>query len=419
MKQFLLLVSLSGLGVFLAACGGSNSAEEVTKKPTVAVKLGVAEGASVDLILSAPATIFPREQANITSQLTGLIRELKVRKGDSVAAGAVLVVLENRDLSSQRDEVQAALADAQANLEKTQKGTLPTDLERARGQVATTRAILNQAQTLYDRRKSLFDQGAIPNRDLLVSETELSTARTNAEVAARSLQLLEQQLQGQDIRIAQSRVAQAESRLAAVSAQLRYTELRAPFAGVITEQFQYAGDLGQPSAPIFTLVDLSVVSARSQVPEQEAARVRTGQGCRFAGGESESPASGRVSVISRAVDTQRRTVEVWCEIAKPPASLRAGAFGSVTFETGQLQDTVLVPVTALQLEEGTRKGIVLVVDDSNIARRREVVVGELVGEKRVVSTGLKSGERIVIEGGYELPDGTPVLTGKRPGGQSQ
>ncbi|MBI2685559.1 MAG: efflux RND transporter periplasmic adaptor subunit [Acidobacteria bacterium] len=402
------LISFLVPAVLLTSCANRKE-DEAPRKPVVAVKTALAEGSSVELNLKAPATIFPREQANITPRLTGVIRSLKVRKGDFVRADALLVTIENRDLASQREEAQAMLADAQANLEKTRKGTLPTDVERARGQVETTRAILNQAQKLYDRRKSLFEQGAIPNRDLLVSETELSTAKTNFDVASRSLQLLTQQSQGQDIRIAEARVEQARSRLAAVAAQLRYAELHAPFSGVITEQFQYVGDLGQPSSPIFTLVDLAVVSARAQVPEADAARVKPGQNCRFLSGENEAAAiAGRVSVINRAVDTQRRTVEIWCEIAQPPSSLRAGTFGSVAFQTGRLQETVLVPLTALQLEEGTRKGIVLVVDAAHRAHRREVEVGGTVGEKRVVLSGLKAGERIVIEGGYELPGGTQV-----------
>ncbi len=405
--------------LFLAACGGGGQKEEgAAKKPVVDVKTAKAEGATVELTLRAPATIFPREQANITPRLTGVIRELKARKGDSVAAGILLAAIDNRDLTAQRQEAQAMVSDAQANLEKTRKGTLPADMERAKGQVDTTRAMLNQAQKIYDRRKSLFEQGAIPNRDLLVSETDLSTARTNFAVAERSLQLLEQQSQGQDIRIAESRVEQARSRLASVAAQVQFSELRAPFTGVITEQFQYAGDLGQPSSPIFTLVDLSLVTARAQVPEAGAARVQMGQACSFVSGEGEgegaAKATGRVSVINRSVDAQRRTVEVWCEIAKPPSALRAGAFGSVSFQTGRMQDTVLVPVSALQLDEGARKGIVLVIDEKGFAHKKEVEVGDLVGEKRIVLSGLKSGEAVIVEGGYELPDGTQVRTPGAP-----
>lgn len=402
------LVRIMMLSLLLAGCGSKATEEEQAKPPVVPVKTGVAEGTTADLALRAPATIFPREQANITPRLTGVIRELRARKGDTVSAGALLVTIENRDLTAQREEAEANVADAQANLEKVRQGTLPADIERARGQVETTRALLNQAQKFYDRRKGLFDQGAIPQRDLVTAETDLATAKTNFDVASRSLALLEQQSAGRDIRIAEARVEQARSRVANVTAQIQFTELHAPFAGSITDQFQYPGDLGQPSNPIFTLVDLSIVTARAQVPEADAGRIKPGQTCIFEGGEGT--ATGRVRGANRAVDAQRRTVEVWCEIANPPASLRAGAFGEVLIQTGQIQNTVAVPIAALQLDEGTRKGIVMVVDENRIAHRREVEVGDTKDDKRIILSGLKAGETIVIEGGYELPDGSSIRT---------
>ncbi len=409
MKRILAISCLA-----LVGCGGHKEEEPAKPKAIVAVKTALAELSSVQLTLQAPATIFPREQANITPRMTAVIRELKIRKGDTVAAGALLAVLENRDLVSQREEALAMLADAQATLEKTSKGTIPADVERARGAVATSTATMNQAKKIYDRRKALFDQGAIPERELLVSETDFSTARTNFEVAKKSLDLLEQQSRGQDIKIAEARVEQAKSRLATMSAQLQYAEIRAPFSGVVTEQTQYAGDLGQPSSPIFTIADLSVVTARAQVPEGEAARARIGQACGFRTGEGEGvEVGGRISVVNRAVDPQRRTVEVWCEIARPPQSLRAGSFGSVTIKTGDAHDALMVPVAALMLDEGTNKGHVMVMDEKSIAHKRDVQVGETQGDRRIITSGLKVGEVVITEGGYELPDNTEVTTGKK------
>ena len=258
----------------------------------------------------------------------------------------------------------------------------------------------------------MFAQGAIPERELLISETDLSTARTNQEVAKTSLDLIRQQSQTQEIKIAESRVEQAKSRVATLAAQLQFAELRAPFSGVITEQLQYAGDLGQPSAPIFTLADLSLVIARAQVPEADAGKVTRGQACAFRSGEGESTdVAGRVTVVNRSVDPQRRTVEVWCEMARPPQSLRSGAFGSVSFQTGGAKSALLAPVAGLFLEEGSNKGHVMVLDDKSIAHKRDVQVGDTVGVNRIVTSGLKAGEVIITEGGYELPDGVQVSLG--------
>ena len=392
--------------ILLAGCGAK---EEAPPKPVVAVKLGRAELADIPLTVKAPATIFPKEQANISARITAPIRTVNVHKGDSVSRGQVLAELENRDTVAQKQEAAAALADAQANLQKTLAGTLPTDIERARGQLATAEATLRQAQKIYDRRSELFKQGAIPNKDLLQAETDLAQAKTAYEVARKSLDLLQNQSREGDIRIAESRVDQAKARLALAEAQLQYSDLRSPFAGTVTEQFQYPGDMAQPSAPTFTLMDLSIVVARGQVPESETGKIKVGQSCSFTPTDAaDTNASGRVTVINRAVDTARRTVEVWCEIPNSGTKLRGGIFGALTVSTGTAAQSVVVPQSAVQFNEGTRNGFVMVVDDKRIAHKRDVEGGEIAEGKVQILKGLKAGETIVAEGGYGLPDGTEV-----------
>lgn len=400
-----LLLSLA----LLAGC--SQKKEEAAEKPVVAVKLAQASMMDLPKIISAPAAIFPREQASIAARITAPIRELRARKGDTVRAGQVLAVLENRDILAQKREAQAALEDAQFSLQKTVGGTIPTDVERARGQVETTKAALDQAQKNFQRRQQLFQQGAIPQRDLLQSQTELATARTNYEVALRSLDLLQNQSQGRDIAMAKSRVEQAQARLAGANATLQFTELRSPFSGTITEQFQYPGDMAKPDAPVYTVMDLSTVIARAQVPEANAAAVRTGQTCSFLSADAKEetkPAQGRITVVNRAVDPARRTVEVWCEIPHPTLSLRAGLFGSVRIQTGSVAHAVMVPEAAVQFQEGSQTGIVFVVDNKKTAHKRDVETGERFEGKVQIQKGIQAGEQVVIEGGYSLPDGAEV-----------
>jgi multidrug efflux pump subunit AcrA (membrane-fusion protein) len=163
--------------------------EEAAPKSVVEVKTAQAEIADLSLSVQAPATIFPKEQANLASRIVARILRLNAKKGDYVAEGQLLAQLENHDILAQREEARAAIADAEASLQKVKTGTLPTEIEQARGQVITTKAALDQAQKFYERRKDLFEKGAIPQRDLMVSETELKQARANHEVAQRSLDL--------------------------------------------------------------------------------------------------------------------------------------------------------------------------------------------------------------------------------------
>jgi multidrug efflux pump subunit AcrA (membrane-fusion protein) len=400
----------------LALCAvmmGCSHSEEAPPKPVVVVKVAPVQTADVQVSITAPATIFPREQASIAARVTAPIRSLKVHKGDSVKAGEVLATLESRDVVAARGEAAAALADAQANLQKMSAGTLPTDIERGRGQLASAEAGLNQAQKIYDRRSELFKLGAIPGRDLLTSQTDLAKAQADYDVAKKSLELLKTQSGERDIAIARAHVDQAKAHLAQADAQLAFTDLRSPLSGTVTDQFQYPGDMGQPGTPTFTVMDLSVVTARAQVPESQVGQVRIGQACSFTSSDaSVSTGLGRVTVVNKAVDATRRTVEVWCEIQNQSSAVRGGVFGQATFITGKVPAAVVVPLAALQLKEGTRSGTVMVVDAKKIAHQREVQAGETMGDVVRILEGVKPGETVVTEGSYSLPDGTQVKTGE-------
>ena len=327
----------------LALLGCSKEKPEEEPKPVVTVKLETAELQDVELSVRAPALVHARQQTNVASRLTANVRELAVRKGDRVGAGVVLAKLDSRDLQGQRDEVMASL---------------------------------RQAEILVARRTKLFEEGAIPQRDLLASQTELATQKAKLEQ---------------------------------VETQYKFAELRSPFAGTITEQFLYPGDMARPDAPVFTIADIDVAVARAQVPESDAGALRTGQQCLFGGSnDPEHPAPGTLGVINRAVDPVRRTVEAWCEIPNKGGRLLPGVFGELRVVTGVARQSVVVPVAAVEFEEGTRKGTVVVVDAQKVAHRKEVEAGETFEGKVQILEGLKQGEQVVVEGGYGLEDGTAV-----------
>ena len=131
-------------------------------------------------------------------------------------------------------------------------------------------------------------------------------------------------------------------------------------------------------------------------------------------GHGVEAARGRVSMINRSVDSARRTVEIWCEIARPPLLLRSGLYGTATMVTSTSTGALVVPIAAVQFAEGTQSGIVMVVDDKRVAHKREVECGGSIDGKVQVLKGLSLGEAVVIEAGYGLPDGAEVqLAGEK------
>lgn len=335
--------SVAALLAVLLVGGCSRAHEEPEAKPLVTVTVATAEEADVQTNVRVPALVHPRQQASIASRITAPILELLVGKGDRVGAGATLARLDSRDLVAQREDALAAT---------------------------------RQLEALADRRTHLFEEGAIPQRDLLASQTEL---------------------------------AQAKARLEVSSAQLAFSELRSPFAGRITEQFLYPGDMAQPGTPVFTVADIGVAIARSQVPQGDAASIRPTQACVFVPGDTPDVSfTGRITVINPAVDAARRTVEAWCEIPNGDGRLLPGTFGELRILIGPVRKSVVVPVGAVQLDEGTHKGSASVVDAQNVAHRKDVEAGLVFGGKMQILSGIEVGQVVVVEGAYALPDGTAV-----------
>lgn len=409
MKLFLLPVLAAA--VILAGCAKK---EEAEPKPLVEVKLAPATVEDVEHSITGPATVFPISQAGVAARNAAPIRQLLVKKGDNVTAGQTLAILESSDMAAAKNEALANLTEAEQNLQKTTAGTLPSDLERARGQMVAAEAAYKQADAIRSRRKSLFDEGAIPQRDLMTAETDLATTKANYEVAKLSYDLLKNQSNERDIQIAKSHVEQSKSRLAQADAQLSYTRITAPFAGTVTEQFMFPGDMARPDAPVFTVSDLSKAVARTQIPESDAAPIHAGQSCRFIPGETivstdgnkQTRYEGKVTVVNRSADPARRTIEIWCEIAKPPTALHPGVFGDVAFVT-EREKGVTVPREAVQFNEGTLKGWVMVVD-GGIAHRRDIEADSAPGSRVHILKGLKGGENVVTEGVYGLEDNVHV-----------
>ncbi len=417
-REFTTMTAAALLGQLLFS-GGCARKEEAEAKPVVEVQTARAVIEDVEQTITGPATVFAAAQAGVAARSAAPIKRLLVKKGDTVQAGQALAELEARDLVAAQAEAQAGVAETEANLQKTVAGTLPGDVERARGQLVAAEAAYKQADAIYQRRKSLFEDGAIPQRDLLVAETELATDKANYEVAKMSLDLLKNQSRERDIQMARSHVEQAKARLAGAEAQLSYARITAPFAGTVTEQFMFPGDMARPDAPVFTVSDLSKAVARAQIPESDSGPIHPVQTCAFlpgsAAGDSGKPAriEGRVTVVNRSADPARRTVEVWCEIGAPPASLHPGTFGDVAIVTARGQG-VTVPREALQFNEGTRTGWVMLIE-GHTAHRRDVETAEVSGARVRILKGLQGGETVATEGVYELTDGMQVkLAGDKP-----
>lgn len=391
------------------AVAGCKSGEQPDAKPVVDVSVQRVVATNVPLIVTAPATVFGKTEAQITSRITAVVQQLLVHKGESVRKGQLLVVLDQQDLAAQRLNAAAGVTNAEAALQKTQSGTIPAALTQARGDATAKRAALELAQQVFQKRQQLLRDGAISGRELETSRAQLAQAQADYNASQKNLETLEQHTSADDLRMAQSSAAQAHAQEALASANLSYASLRSPFSGTITEQNVFPGDLANPGSPLLTVIDLSAAVARAQVDADSATSVRVGQRCSFALKQGDTTQRfGNITVVNQAVDPARRTVEVWCEIPNADQALKSGLFGSVKIDIGMADNAIVLPASAVEFQEGTTKAKVYTVDAQKVAHVRDVTAEPLDDMHVRVLSGLNAGELVITSGEYGVPDGTQV-----------
>lgn len=219
---------------------------------------------------------------------------------------------------------------------------------------------------------------------------------------------------GRNVSVAQTKIAQAQSHLQTVDAQLGYSVIRAPFDGVVTEQWQKQGDLAAPGQKLVTVADTSSLIARVEVAEETAARVKVGDAVKVLPDELHGEAlNGTVNLVGRGADPQSRSVEVWVMVPNPGGRLRANGVGQVVIASQLVADAIVVPAAAVTLDATNGStGTVMVVDEKSIAHEVHVTTGIRSGGRVQILSGLRGGETVVTEGNYGLPDGTKVSVAK-------
>jgi len=174
---------------------------------------------------------------------------------------------------------------------------------------------------------------------------------------------------------------------------------------VIADRPVYPGEMAASGAPLVTIVDISQVIARANVPVKEASSIKVGRPVRITGPDGDI--AGKVSVVSPVVDPSTTTVEVWVQLPNPGEKLKPGGTVRVAIIAETLQNTIVVPASAiLNSDEGGQK--VMVVDSSSVAHERKVTIGVRQGDRVQIVGGLQDGDRVITSGGLGLDDKAKV-----------
>ncbi len=411
-------------GMFLGACGvltviiaglGCNSSEK-EKEPVVSVQVTMAKRSALDQIISAEAVISPRQQAVLIPKITSTIKKFLVQRGSRVHKGQLLAVLENADLSAAAEQSKGELEQAQAGYATTTGASIPQQIQKAELDAAAARAAFEAQRKLYESRKELFQQGAIPRRDLDSANVALAQAHTESEMTQKQLDDLKRIGEKESLKSASGQLSAAHGKYLGASAQLSYSEIRSPIDGVVTDRPQYQGELATANQPLLTVMDTSRLIAKAHIAQSEAASLKVGNPAELRVAGLSEPVEGTVSLVSPALDPGSTTIEVWVESKKPNEALKPGMTLQLSITARSDKNALVVPASAVFKNDDGTDYVVLAGADGH-AHLKTVSIGIRNAGLVQITDGVKDGDPVITSGGYALPDNTQVKIETNPGGQ--
>jgi multidrug efflux pump subunit AcrA (membrane-fusion protein) len=398
-KRFLAAGAL--IAVTLASgCGKKKEAAAEEEAPTP-VQVEDARRGPIDHIVTADAVLYPINQANVMPKISAPVKRVLVNRGDHVKANQVVAELESRDLAAAVGESKGQLEQAQANYEVTSAATAVDDRTKAQADVQSAQQTLEAAKKVYESRVELVKEGALAQKLADDAKVAMVQAQSTFDTAQRHLQILNQVGQREQIRGAQAQVDAAKAHLESSAAQLSYAEIRSPISGIVADRPVYPGEMPASGTALLSIVDISQVVARANIPVKEASAIKVGRPATIAGPDGDI--AGKVIVVSPAVDPSTTTVEVWVQAMNPGEKLKPGATVHLSIKAETLTDVIIVPAAAL-LNSDTGTDKVMVAGADGLAHERVINVGVRQGDNVEITSGVQEGEKVIVSGGLGLED---------------
>ena len=382
-------------------------------EPVVTVQAAPVEKTDVEHTLSTQAILFPRAQAAIVPKISAPVAKFLVKRGSRVHQGELLAVLENRDLSAAAEDTKGALKQAQAAYETTTRAGLPEEIQKAEADLQQAQQALDAQEKVFQSRQQLFDQGALPRKELDQSRVDFTQARNQYAIAKKHLDFLNSITKEQELKAAAGQLESAKGKYLGAEAQLSYSEIHSPIDGVITDRPLYPGEMATAGTPLLTVMDTAAVIAKAHVPQADAALMKIGDKGSINIPGIADPVEGKITVVSPALDPSSTTVEIWLEAKNPRQQLKPGTTVQLTINLKTIKDALVVPANAVVTMQDGSSAVMLVGTDSK-AHQKAVKLGVRQGDDVQILDGVTAGDKVVTSGAYGLPDNTKITVEAAP-----
>ena len=414
---------LMGVALLAAAAGCNQSSTKTAATaapppPPPEVVVADVEQRSVSIVRDFTAKTEAVPTAEIRARVSGVLEKVLFREGSEVKQGQTLFILQQDEYRASLETARAQLAKAQADLTRARDASV---VERAKAQLAQRQADLDKAKQDVARYRPLAEARAIPQQDLDTSMAQEKVAAAAVDTFAAQLKDTEL-AQRTQIQLSQAAVEAGKAAVVQAELSLGYTTIKSPITGIIGKVMVDVGNLVGKSDPTLLATVSSVDPIYVDFPVAEADYLRLAPRVRldpegrpqgqqvplelFLTDDRPIPHKGRIVFVERAIDTKTGTIGVRASFPNPDKTIRPGQFARVRGVVEQRPDAVVVPQLAVQEQQGTR--IVMVVEAGDKVALRPVILDERIGDVFLVKSGLKPGERVIVEGTQKVRPGMQV-----------
>ncbi|MBU3010947.1 efflux RND transporter periplasmic adaptor subunit [Polaribacter vadi] len=356
MKKHINIITLIALSIFITSCGREDKKAIVDNSPAIKVVVNKITTNNNNQFLSVSGKIQATNSADISTRMMGYVKKVHVNVGDKVKKGQLLVSINNTDLQAKKAQVNAGISQAQTTF--------------------------NNAEKNYNRFKNLFASKSI-------SQKEMDDMTANYQMAKAGLESANQMKNE-------------------INAQFTYSNITAPFSGVITSKNIEAGDMANPGMPLISVETPKVFEVIAMVPESEISKIKKGAAVNVLVKSIDKIIKGKVTEVSSSAKNTGGQYLVKVALEKTDANILSGMFSTVQFpvERKVKSELVLIPTKAV-VKNGQLSGV-YTVSTSNTALLRWLRLGRTYGNQVEVLSGLNADESYIISAEGKLFNGAKV-----------
>lgn len=385
-------VAVAAVLYFLIASGGER-VETVAVQSREVVELYVATG-----------RVEAGRTSDVSAEIGGTVREVKLQEGDRVEEGGVLVALRPRDAELAADRARAQVETLRSEYRQIERGATQAELRAARAEVEEAEASVSQARRELERARGLADEGLATSQSVDQAQSAMEQARARLSRSKARLQTLREQPLPERLQAAKSRLEQAKVDLQRAEDDVAETTVRAPFAGLVLSVEADEGEGVSAGQAVARVADMESAEIYAEVDEDYFGRIEDGQEATLifpSMPEQRFPAV--VEQVGPEFSVDRGVVGVHLRPGSLPERVLPGLTVDVNIEVERLSDALAVPAEAVAT--GPEDTYVLVVEGGRATKRSVRVRAR--GEVWTAIGGVEAGQRVIrrvarVEPGAEV-----------------